>query len=77
MARISTSYGLYEGVPFGDRGPGYQMALPDRITIFKRTIERDCKTRNEMIRCIQDTVLHELGHFFGFDDEQLDALGIG
>ena len=75
--RGTSLYGLYEGVPFGDRGSNYQMALPDRITIFKRSIERDCKTRKEMIRCIQDTVLHEFGHYFGFDDAQLDELGIG
>ena len=70
-------YGLYEGVPFHHRGPDYQGALPDRITIFKRTIERDFKTREEMTRAIQDTVIHEVGHYFGFDDDQLNDLGIG
>ncbi len=75
--RQPSLYGLYEGVPFGQRGPEYSMALPDRITIFKRAIERDCRTRPEMVKCIQETVLHEIGHYFGLDDEQLDALGIG
>ncbi len=70
-------YGLYEGTPYGDRGPDYSMRLPDRITIFKRAIERDCRTRPEMIRCIQETVLHEIGHYFGLDEERLDELGIG
>jgi predicted Zn-dependent protease with MMP-like domain len=70
-------YGLYEGVPLGDRSVQDAVHLPDRITIFKRAIERDCKTRAEVIKCIQETVLHEVGHFFGFDDDQLDAFGIG
>ncbi|MBI3856894.1 MAG: metallopeptidase family protein, partial [Planctomycetes bacterium] len=70
-------YGLYEGTPFGSRGPDYNMAMPDRITIFKRAIERDCRTRADMVKCIQETVLHELGHYFGLDDSQLDELGYG
>lgn len=70
-------YGLYEGIPYGERGTHYNLALPDRITLFKRSIERDCKTRQEMIRCIQETVLHEIGHYFGMTDEELDAHGIG
>ena len=75
--RVPTLYGLYEGTPYGDRGPDYSLRLPDRITIFKRSIERDCKTRPEMLKCIQETVLHEIGHYFGLDDDQLDDLGIG
>ena len=70
-------YGLYEGTPRGDRSVHDAVRLPDRITIFKRTIEQDCKTREEVIQCIQETVLHEVGHFFGFDDRQLDQFGIG
>ena len=59
--------GLYEG------GAG----ASDRITIFKRAIERDHRSRPAMVRCIQETVLHELGHYFGLDDSQLDQLGYG
>ncbi len=70
-------YGLYEGIPLGERGTGYNMALPDRITLFQDTIERDSPTREGMIECIRETVLHELGHYFGLDDGQLDDLGIG
>ena len=53
------------------------MLLPSRITLFKRAIERDFPKRPEMIKCIQETVLHEIGHHFGFDDEDLDGFGIG
>jgi predicted Zn-dependent protease with MMP-like domain len=70
-------YGLYEGTPLTERSAGEPPLLPDRITIFKRAIEHDCRTRADMVRCIQETVLHELGHYFGFDDDQLDGFGIG
>lgn len=70
-------YGLYEGVPLDQRTHDFQGALPDRITIFKRSIERDFPERQDMIQCIRDTVIHEVGHFFGFDDDDLDRMGIG
>src|SRR5688572_19843223 len=70
-------YGLYEGVPLDQRTHDFAGALPDRITIFKRSIERDFSERTEMIQCIRDTVIHEVGHFFGLDDDDLDRLGIG
>lgn len=70
-------YGLYEGVPRTERSASDSASLPDQITIFKRAIERDHRSRAAMIRCIQETVLHELGHYFGLDDSQLDELGFG
>ena len=70
-------YGLYEGVPRTERRVDDSFQEPDRITIFKRAIERDHKSRNAMVKCIQETVLHELGHYFGLDDSQLDELGYG
>lgn len=70
-------YGLYEGVPRTERGVEESFREPDRITIFKRAIERDHKSRAAMVKCIQETVLHELGHYFGLDDNQLDQLGYG
>jgi len=70
-------YGLYEGVSLDQRTHDFQGAMPDRITLFKRCIERDFPERVEMIQCIRDTVLHEVGHYFGFDDHDLDGMGIG
>ena len=70
-------YGLYEGIPYGQRGPDYQMELPDRITLFRDAIERSGGTRKERVRCIQETVLHEIGHYFGLDDDALEELGVG
>ena len=69
-----TLLGLYEGVPLPERGYGYGNILPDRITIFQRPIETMCCTPHEIRDVVQDTVIHELGHYFGFDDEQLDDL---
>jgi predicted Zn-dependent protease with MMP-like domain len=73
----SELYGLYEGTPLSGRTHDFQGALPDRITLFKNNIEADFPDRAGMIECIQDTVIHELGHYFGFDDEDLEDMGIG
>jgi predicted Zn-dependent protease with MMP-like domain len=69
-----TLLGLYEGVPLTERGYGYGNTLPDRITIFQRPIEDMCPTPRDIKDAVQETVLHELGHYFGLDDEQLDEL---
>jgi predicted Zn-dependent protease with MMP-like domain len=69
-----TLLGLYEGVPLTERGFGFGNALPDRITLFQRPIEDMCRTPHEIKDAVQETVLHELGHYFGLDDEQLDEL---
>ncbi len=70
-------YGLYEGVSLDRRSVDAPPLLPDRITIFKRSIERDHRDRESMRACIRDTVLHEVGHFLGFDEDDLERLGIG
>ena len=70
-------YGLYEGIPKTERSVDESLQPPDRITIFKRAIERDHRSRPAMVKCIQETVLHELGHYFGLDDSKLDELGYG
>ncbi|MBV8879452.1 MAG: metallopeptidase family protein [Planctomycetaceae bacterium] len=77
VGREPSLYGLYEGVPRTERGVEESLREPDRITIFKRAIERDHRSRAAMVKCIQETVLHELGHYFGLDDNQLDQLGYG
>jgi predicted Zn-dependent protease with MMP-like domain len=69
-----TLLGLYEGVPLTERGYGFGNVLPDRITIFQRPIEDMCHTAHDIKQAVQGTVLHELGHYFGLDDEQLDEL---
>ncbi|CAN5524068.1 metallopeptidase family protein [soil metagenome] len=74
LAGDRTLYGLYEGVPLTQRGTRYSGALPDRITIFRGPLERDFPP--EALRDqVRITVVHEIAHHFGFDDDQLNDLG--
>ena len=71
-----TLYGLYEGVPLTERGTAYYATLPDKITIFRGPLERDF-ARHELEEQIRVTVVHEIAHHFGFDEERLEELGWG
>lgn len=70
-------YGLYEGVPLTARDSNYAAYLPDRITIFREPMTSQCRSREELVRQIHVTVLHEIGHYFGIDDDRLHELGWG
>jgi len=63
--------GLYEGVPLIERTLD-DTSLPDRITLFKGPIERACRTEDEIEEEVRLTALHEVGHFFGLEEEQLE-----
>lgn len=67
--------GLYDGVSLLERSDGYEMDAPDVITIFQGPHERCFSTRSEMVREIRKTVIHEIGHYFGIDDERLHEMG--
>ncbi len=67
--------GLYEGVPLPMR-PYSRDVMPDRITLFKEPIEELASNRAEMIKLICETVVHEVGHYLGLDDEQLGQMGL-
>jgi predicted Zn-dependent protease with MMP-like domain len=67
-------YGLYEGVPLTDRS-NYSGARPDRITLFLATICRSARTEAQLVDQIRVTLLHEVAHHFGIDDERLTELG--
>ncbi len=69
-------FGLYEGVPLTQRA-GYNLALPDKITIFRRPLEAACESEDEMVEEVRVTVLHELAHHLGFDEDRIDELGLG
>ena len=69
-----TLLGLYQGVPLTERGFSYGNVLPDRITIFQKPIEAMCRTTEEIKEVVKDTVKHEIGHYFGLDDERLEEL---
>ena len=68
--------GLYQGQPLTERGSGYGSALPDRIFIYQETIERVCRSDEEVVTQVRQTVLHEVAHHFGIDDERLEELGL-
>jgi predicted Zn-dependent protease with MMP-like domain len=70
-----TLLGLYEGIPLTARNSGYTFVLPDKITIFQRPIERICGSFEEVVAQVRETVIHELAHHFGIDDDRLDELG--
>jgi len=67
-------FGLYEGVPLPERGDDAG-ALPDRIAIYRRPLEDEFPDPLELQREIRITVLHEIGHYFGLDEERLAQLG--
>ena len=66
--------GLYEGVPLTRRPRGYAGALPDRISIFQIPIEEMSRGDDQIRKQVRETVMHELGHYFGMDEEQLRDL---
>ena len=65
-----TLLGLYQGVALPDRGLDYS-ALPDRIVLYRLPILEMCRTREEVVREIRVTVEHEIGHYFGLDEDEL------
>lgn len=70
--------GLYEGTPLTERDSWWAAgSLPDRILIFRQPILRMCETREEVIEEVLITVIHEVAHHFGIDDERLHELGWG
>lgn len=63
-------FGLYQGVPRSERDTHY-LALPDRVEIYRGPILRSCTDRRQVIREVRDTVIHELGHHFGLDEDDM------
>jgi predicted Zn-dependent protease with MMP-like domain len=67
--------GLYEGVPLTSRTSQYAGVLPDRITIYRQAICAICRTEQEVADQVSRTVIHEIAHHFGIDDNRLAELG--
>ena len=65
--------GLYEGVPLTEGGRDHAL-LPDRITIFRKPIQRMCRTDEEVRRRVAETVRHEIAHYFGISDARMDEI---
>jgi len=78
LARVRSKYGLlgfYHGVPLTERTTNYSLVSPDKISIYRKPIEAQCKTPEELAALVRRVVLHELAHYFGIDDERLHEIG--
>jgi predicted Zn-dependent protease with MMP-like domain len=69
--------GLYQGIPYDRRGFFYGNVLPDKITLFKEPIEALCRTKEEIEEKVREVVIHEVGHYFGLDDDAILELTHG
>lgn len=69
--------GLYDGVALTERDSAYGGVLPDRIFVYRRPILSICHSEDDVLREVEITVVHEIAHHFGIDDERLHALGYG
>jgi predicted Zn-dependent protease with MMP-like domain len=67
-------YGLYTGTPLTERGWDFGNRLPDHITIFQRPIEEDCDDEDDMRKMIGETLIHEVGHYFGLSEEEIEDI---
>jgi predicted Zn-dependent protease with MMP-like domain len=67
-------YGLYQGTPLPERTWGFGNVLPDRITLFQRPIEEDCDDEDDIRAMIGETLIHEVGHYFGLSEEEIEAI---
>lgn len=72
-----TLLGLYHGIPLTKRGAHYNLVMPDKISIYQEPIEQICRDDDEIREQVRKTVLHELAHYFGIDDDRLGELGMG
>jgi predicted Zn-dependent protease with MMP-like domain len=69
--------GLYEGVPLVERHPDDVILEPDRVTLFRIALTEMCENEEELRQEIRATIIHELGHYFGFDEDDLEKRGWG
>ena len=69
--------GLYEGVALTERDSDYGGALPDTITIYREPLLDFCESEDELVEQVAITVIHEIAHHFGIDDDRLHELGWG
>jgi predicted Zn-dependent protease with MMP-like domain len=67
-----TLFGLYTGVPLDERGGWYGNVLPDVIVLYRRPLLAACTSRAALVRQIQLTLLHEIGHHFGLSDDEMN-----
>ncbi len=69
-----TLFGLYEGIPLTQRGAGYNLVLPDKITIFKNPMLQATHDKTELYEQVKHTLWHEIAHFYGLDHDRIHAI---
>jgi predicted Zn-dependent protease with MMP-like domain len=69
-----TLLGLYQGTPLTERTWGYGNALPDRVLIFQGPHERDAEDPEDLVVSIGETLIHEIGHYFGLSEEEIEEI---
>ncbi|MSO46365.1 MAG: metallopeptidase family protein [Acidobacteria bacterium] len=67
-------YGLYQGTPLTERTWDFGNNLPDRITLYQGPIEEDCEDEDEIREVIGETLIHEVGHYFGLSEEEIEEI---
>ena len=67
-------YGLYQGTPLPERTWGYGNTLPDRVTLFRKPIEEDSEDEDDVRAVIGETLIHEVGHYFGLSEEEIEEI---
>ena len=67
-------YGLYQGTPLTERSAAWGNTLPDIITLFQKPIEEDCEDEDEVRAVIGETLIHEVGHYFGLSEEEIEEI---
>jgi predicted Zn-dependent protease with MMP-like domain len=74
IAPPDTLFGLYQGIPLPDRGSHYGNTLPDRILIFQGPHEREAEDDDDLVASIAETLIHEIGHYFGMSEDQIEEI---
>jgi predicted Zn-dependent protease with MMP-like domain len=69
-----TLFGLYQGVPLTERRWDYGNSLPDRIVLFQGPHERESRDQDDLVASIAETLIHEIGHYFGLSEEEIEAI---
>ena len=69
-----TLLGLYEGTPLTERGWAHGNVLPDKITLFQGPIEADSESDDDVVIAIGETLIHEIGHYFGLSEEEIEEI---
>jgi predicted Zn-dependent protease with MMP-like domain len=69
-----TLLGLYQGTPLPERSSGYGNVLPDRILLFQGPLERASEDHDDLVVAIGETLIHEIGHYFGLSEEEIEEI---